>query len=42
MAAIGSLHSPIAWSLLILVVGHVGMALVHHFIKKDGVLQRMT
>lgn len=42
MAAIGGLHSPIAWSLLILVVGHIGMALVHHFVKKDGVLRRMA
>ncbi|MFA7506119.1 MAG: hypothetical protein WCZ28_15575 [Burkholderiaceae bacterium] len=25
-----------------LVVGHVGMALYHHFIRKDGVLQRMA
>ena len=42
MAALGGLHSPIAWSLLILVVGHVGMALIHHFVKKDGVLRRMA
>ncbi len=41
MAALGSVHSLIAWSLLILVVGHVGIALLHHFVKKDGVLRRM-
>lgn len=40
-ASIGSLHSPIAWLLLILVVGHIGMALLHHFVKKDHVLRRM-
>ncbi|MCO5786998.1 cytochrome b [Pseudomonas sp. G11-1] len=41
MASIGSLHSPIAWLLLIMIVGHVGIALLHHFVKKDGVLRRM-
>ena len=42
MAAVGSLHSPIAWLLLILVVGHIGMALLHHFAKKDDALERMV
>lgn len=42
MANLGSLHSPIAWILLALIVGHVGVALYHHFIRKDGVLQRMA
>lgn len=37
----GTLHSPIALLFLIMVAGHVGMALVHHFVKKDGVLKRM-
>ena len=41
MAALGSFHSLLAWSLLILVIGHVGIALLHHFVKKDGVLRRM-
>lgn len=41
MVAAGSLHSPIAWTLLVLIAGHVGIALLHHFVKKDGVLQRM-
>ena len=41
MIALGGLHSPIAWTLLIISVGHIGMALVHHFVKRDGVLQRM-
>ena len=31
MASIGSLHSPIAWLLLIMIVGHIGIALLHHF-----------
>lgn len=41
MAAIGSLHSPIAWSLLVLVAGHIAMALLHQLVKQDGVLRRM-
>lgn len=41
MASVGGLHSPIAWFLLIMVVGHVGIALLHHVVKKDGVLRRM-
>jgi len=41
MIPLGNLHSPLAWSLLILVIGHAGIALLHHFVKKDGVLGRM-
>lgn len=42
MASVGgTLHSPVAWLLLIMIVGHAGMALLHHFVKKDGVLRRM-
>lgn len=37
----GALHSPVAWLLLVMVIGHAGMALVHHFVRKDGVLRRM-
>lgn len=36
-----ALHSPIAWLMLVVVLGHAGIALLHHFVKKDGVLQRM-
>lgn len=42
MAALGSLHSPLAWLLLIMIFGHIGVALFHHFVKKDGVLRRMA
>lgn len=42
MAALGSVHSPLAWLLLIMVAGHIGVALFHHFVKKDGVLRRMA
>lgn len=41
LASIGGLHSPIAWLLLVMIIGHIGIALVHHFVKKDGVLRRM-
>lgn len=41
-AGIGSLHSPIAWLLLILTAGHIGMALLHHFVGKDDVMRRMA
>lgn len=41
MAAVGSLHSPIAWILLIMILAHIAIALFHHFVKKDGVLRRM-
>lgn len=37
----GTVHSPLAWLLLIMVVAHIGIALVHQFVKKDGVLKRM-
>lgn len=42
MASLGSLHSPIAWTLLVLIIGHIGIALYHHFVRKDGVMQRMA
>lgn len=41
MSSIGSLHSPIAWMLLVVIVGHIGMAFVHHFVRNDDVLRRM-
>ena len=37
----GTVHSPLAWVLILMVLGHAAMALVHHFIKRDGVLRRM-
>lgn len=41
MISVGSLHSPIAWITLFMVVAHVAIALFHHFVKKDDVLRRM-
>lgn len=37
----GVIHSPLAWLLVLLVIGHIVMALWHHFGRRDGVLQRM-
>lgn len=34
-------HEVIAWVIIVLLVLHIGAALVHHFIKKDNVLNRM-
>ena len=35
------IHTSLAWLLIVLVIGHVGMALFHYFVRKDHVLQRM-
>lgn len=44
-AALGSLlkdvHVVLNYTLLVMVIGHVGVALQHHFVKKDTVLARM-
>ncbi|GAB3389194.1 cytochrome b [Azotobacter armeniacus] len=42
LAALGSLHSPIAWLFLVLILGHVAAALFHHFVKDDDTLRRMA
>jgi cytochrome b561 len=36
-----TLHVTLVWVLCILVVGHIGAALKHRFIDRDGVIQRM-
>lgn len=36
-----AIHESLAWLLIVLLAGHVGMALFHFFIRKDNVLQRM-
>ncbi|HVE09522.1 MAG TPA: cytochrome b [Paraburkholderia sp.] len=40
--AMGDVHSVLAWVLLGIVCLHVGAALLHRFVFRDGVLQRMT
>lgn len=42
MIGLGSWHSPLAWLTLLLVTGHVGAALYHHFVLKDDTLRRMA
>lgn len=37
----GGLHTFLAWTLLALIGLHVAAALYHHFVRHDGVLQRM-
>lgn len=39
--AMGDIHSVFAWILLVLIGMHVGAALLHRFVLKDNVLQRM-
>lgn len=40
-ATLGKLHSPLAWLFTLLIAGHIGMALLHHFIHRDDTLKRM-
>lgn len=40
--ALGGLHSPLAWLFAALILGHVFMALFHHFIRRDDTLVRMA
>lgn len=42
MAPAGLLHSPLSWVLLVLIIGHVAMALVHRFWFKDSRLAHMV
>lgn len=37
----GALHSPLAWLLAALLLGHSAVALYHHFIRRDHTLKRM-
>lgn len=35
-------HQSLGFAIVILLCGHIGAALYHHFIRKDGVLMRMV
>jgi cytochrome b561 len=39
--AIKPLHGALAWALAVVVVAHMAAALKHHFIDRDGLLNRM-
>jgi len=41
MRSVGEWHSAIAWTLLVLVLGHVVMGLYHQYSLRDGTLNRM-
>lgn len=36
------LHAVLGWSLAVLVIGHIAIALLHHFVNRDGSLGRMV
>ncbi|WP_179105593.1 cytochrome b [Vreelandella utahensis] len=40
-SSLGDLHSPLAWAFGVLVLGHTGIALFHHFAQRDDTLTRM-
>ncbi|MBK6907514.1 MAG: cytochrome b [Rhodocyclaceae bacterium] len=40
--ALKQVHELLNWALILLVLGHVGAAIKHHFIDKDGLLWRMS
>jgi len=40
-ASLGEFHSPLAWITLLLILGHIGAALFHRFVKRDDIMQRM-
>lgn len=42
MATFAAQHAWLSWVTAILVIGHIGAALYHHFIKKDRILRRMA
>ena len=42
MAPANLLHGPLAWTLAVLIAGHIGMALFHGIVLRDGLLRRMA
>ncbi len=36
------MHGLLGWTLLVLILGHVGMALMHHYRYRDGTIRRMA
>lgn len=42
LASIGNWHGFLGWTLLVIVLGHIAMALLHHFAMRDDTLRRMA
>ncbi|RQO63482.1 cytochrome b [Paucibacter sp. KBW04] len=40
-AALNGFHKGLAWVFCALILGHIAMALKHHFVDRDGLLQRI-
>ncbi|THU02777.1 cytochrome b [Lampropedia puyangensis] len=36
-----SIHGLLGWLLLLIIVGHIGMVILHHWVWKDGTLHKM-
>ena len=41
LSAVGGLHSPMSWVFVVLILGHIAAALMHHFFRRDQTLRRM-
>ncbi len=42
MAPANAVHGFLGWTMLALIVGHIGMVIVHRVVWRDGVLERMA
>jgi cytochrome b561 len=42
MISLGSLHSPLAWLFVALVLGHIAAALFRHFVHRDDTMKRIA
>lgn len=40
-AVIGQTHDIVAWTIIVIALGHACAALFHHYVMRDGVLRRM-
>ncbi len=42
LLAFSQIHAPLTWAFVVLAIGHIGAALFHQFVLKDGTLSRMA
>jgi cytochrome b561 len=40
-ALVGQTHDAVAWTIIVIALGHACAALFHHYVMRDGVLRRM-